>query len=386
METSARTKFAPTALMLGNFVTGMSVLGPAGMLIELSSSLGVSVRDVGLLITYGAIVLGVGSPITAWLTSRVERRLLLVTTLVVLALTNAISAFASDFTTLLVIRLVMLAVGVIFTPQAAGVGGMIAAPGKQASTIAYIFLGWSLATAVGLPLVTLAASTYGWRTAYLGIAALGAVSAVLLGWRLPRGLAGTPVNLATWAGLARNPLVLLLLLVTMLQIAGQFAVFTFIGPLLKILTDASPGQIGLVFALYGVGGFVGNVIATRIVDSWGAFRTSLLFTSCLLLGTCIWTLGEGVYAVMAFGIGIWGLGFASTNSMQQARLVAAAPTAPSAAVSLNTSALYLGQAIGSAIGGLLFGLNAYGAMGIAASALVAFALATVVATQFVRRA
>jgi predicted MFS family arabinose efflux permease len=284
-------------------------------------------------------------------------------------LTNAISAFASDFTTLLVIRLVMLAVGVIFTPQAAGVGGMIAAPGKQASTIAYIFLGWSLATAVGLPLVTLAASTYGWRTAYLGIAALGAVSAVLLGWRLPRGLAGTPVNLATWAGLARNPLVLLLLLVTMLQIAGQFAVFTFIGPLLKILTDASPGQIGLVFALYGVGGFVGNVIATRIVDSWGAFRTSLLFTS-----------------VMAFGIGIWGLGFASTNSMQQARLVAAAPTAPSAAVSLNTSALYLGQAIGSAIGGLLFGLNAYGAMGIAASALVAFALATVVATQFVRRA
>ena len=42
--------------MLGNFVTGCSVIGPAGMLGELSSGLDVSIRDAGLLITYGAAV------------------------------------------------------------------------------------------------------------------------------------------------------------------------------------------------------------------------------------------------------------------------------------------------------------------------------------------
>ncbi len=51
------SRFAPTALMLGNLVTGCAVLAPAGMLPELSADLGVSIRDAGLLITFGAIVL-----------------------------------------------------------------------------------------------------------------------------------------------------------------------------------------------------------------------------------------------------------------------------------------------------------------------------------------
>jgi DHA1 family inner membrane transport protein len=105
-------RFAPRALMFGNIVTGCSVLAPAGMLIELSSDLGVTVRDAGLLITFGAVMLCVGSPLTAWLTSRIDRRMLLTTTLAVLAVTNAASAFAPDYTSLLVIRLIMLAVGV----------------------------------------------------------------------------------------------------------------------------------------------------------------------------------------------------------------------------------------------------------------------------------
>ena len=89
------------------------------MLIELSSDLGVTVHAAGLLITFGAVMLCIGSPLTAWLTSRIERRTLLTTTLAVLALTNAASAFAPDYKTLLIIRLVMLGVGALYTPQAA---------------------------------------------------------------------------------------------------------------------------------------------------------------------------------------------------------------------------------------------------------------------------
>jgi predicted MFS family arabinose efflux permease len=80
--------------MLGNVVTGCSVLAPAGMLGELSSGLDVSIRTAGLLITFGAIVLCVGSPVTAWLTSRIERRTLLTVTIAVLALGNFASAVA----------------------------------------------------------------------------------------------------------------------------------------------------------------------------------------------------------------------------------------------------------------------------------------------------
>jgi DHA1 family inner membrane transport protein len=372
-------RFAPTALMLGNIVTGCSVLAPAGMLGELSSGLGVTVRDAGLLITFGAIMLCVGSPLTAWLTSRIERRLLLTATLLVLALANAASAFAPDYASLLVIRLVMLGVGALYTPQAAGTAALIVPAEKRGSTIAYIFLGWSLAAAVGLPLITFVASRYGWRAVYGGIGLTGCVGFLLLAWRLPRGLVGSPVDLKTWADVGRNRMIILLLSITTLQMSGQFVVFTFMGPLLMKLTHAGPDAVGLVFALYGIFGFIGIAFATRIVDLWGAYKTSLLFTTLLLAGVTGWALSAGIYPLMACSVAIWGLGFASTNSMQQVRLVIAAPTLASASVSLNTSVLYVGQAVGSAIGGLLYARDLwYGAgyvsMGFVALALVAVTL------------
>jgi DHA1 family inner membrane transport protein len=367
--------------MLGNFVTGTSVLAPAGMLSELSSGLDVTIRDAGLLITFGAIVLCIGSPLTAWLTSRIERRMLLTATLAVLALTNAASAFAPDYATLLVIRLIMLAVGALYTPQAAGSAALIVPLEKRGGTIAYIFLGWSLAAAIGLPLVTFIASRYGWRAAYGGVGVAACFSFLLLAWRLPGGLIGAPVDLKTWTDVGRNRLIVLLLLITALQVSGQFAVFTYMGPLLTRLTQAGPDAVSLVFATYGVFGFLGNVIATRLVDSWGSYRTSLLFMAALLTGASIWTLSAGHFAIMAVAAAVWGLGFASTNSMQQVRLVGAAPALGAASVSLNTSVLYIGQAVGSAAGGMLFARDwLYGA-GYVAVAFIALALFVVTLTK-----
>ena len=374
-------RFAPTTLMLGNIVTGCSVLAPAGMLSELSEDLGVSIRTAGLLITFGAVVLCVGSPVTAWLTSRIERRTLLTAVLAVLALTNVASAFAPDYASLLVIRLVMLAVGVIYTPQAAGTGALIVPVEKRGSTIAYIFLGWSLAAAVGLPLITFIASRYGWRVAYGGIGGLGVLSFVLLLWRLPGALKGTPVELKTWAELSRNRTIVLLLSITAAQTSGQFTILTFMAPLLKKLTDASPDAIAFVFALYGIAGFVGILVATRIVDTWGAYRTSLLFNTLVATGIAGWAVGAGAYAAMALAVAVWGLGFAATNSMQQVRLVAAAPPLASASVALNTSVLYIGQAIGSFVGGLFYEREFLRGIGFVAVAFVAVAMLLVLASR-----
>ena len=378
---STGRRFAPTALMLGNLITGCSVLAPAGMLIELSSDLGITVRTAGLLVTFGAAMMCVGSPLTAWLTSGIERRTLLTATLAVLALTNAASALAPDYTTLLVIRILMLAVGALYTPQAAGTAALIVSAEKRGSTMAYVFLGWSLAAAIGLPLMTLIASRYGWRAVYGGIGAVGAVSFLLLAWRLPKGLLGARVDIKTWADVGRNRMILVLLLITTLQMSGQFVVFTFMGPLLTKLTDAGPGGVGLVFGLYGVSGLVGITIATRIVDSWGAYKTSLLFTVLMLIGITVWALCAGIYPLMACAVVIWGLGFASTNSMQQVRLVSAAPALASASVSLNTSVLYIGQAVGSAIGGVLYARDLLYGAGYVAMAFVALALTTLITTR-----
>src|ERR1043166_5129939 len=125
-----------------------------------------------------------------------ERRLaptaLLSATLALFAVTNAASALVSSYAMLLALRLVMLAIGALYTPQAAGTASLIVPVEKRGSTIAYIFLGWSLAAAVGLPLITFIASRYGFRAAYGAIGVVACLSCLLLAWRLPGGLLGEP--------------------------------------------------------------------------------------------------------------------------------------------------------------------------------------------------
>jgi DHA1 family inner membrane transport protein len=136
-----------------------------------------------------------------------------------------------------------------------------------------------------------------------------------------------------------------------------------------------------VFGIYGACGFLGVAVASRIVDNWGPYRTSLLFTCLLLAGITGWALSAGTLVSMAIAVATWGLGFASTNSMQQVRLVAAAPQLASATVALNTSILYIGQAVGSAIGGLLFARELLHPLGFVAVGFVVVALVLVILTR-----
>ena len=360
-------------LMLGNIVIGLSVLGPAGMLNELADGLHVGIRDAGLLVTWGAVVLCIGSPLMAWLTTRMDRRLLLVGTLLVVAVAQGASALAPGYGAVLVLRLLMLAIAAIYTPQAAATVALIVPEARRPSAIAFVFLGWSLAVAGGLPLIAFLASHFGWRAGFIMLGAASGVIAALVFITLPAGLTGKPLSLTSFTTIARNKRLMTILAVTMLQIAGQVTIFVYLAPLLRRLIGADNLTVETFFALFGVAALVGNIVATAIVTALGTEVTLALFLASITLGLAIWTAGASMFMTAAAGVVIWGLGFAASNSMQQARLAETAPDLASASIALNTSLVYVGQAIGSAIGGVLFAREAFTAMGYVA---IAFLLAS----------
>jgi DHA1 family inner membrane transport protein len=374
--------FSIITLVLGNFVVGLSLLLPTGMLTELSVGLGVPIGTVGLLISLGAGVVCVSPPLVAWITSRIERRTLLSAILLWLAVGHIASAFAPDYSSLLLIRLAMLTFAGAFTPLAAGTAALLVAEDRRASAITSALLGWALAIAVGLPLISIAAPQIGWRATYIFVGMLAALGflAVLIG--LPKGLRGKPVIFSTWMLVARNRQLLLLLLITCLLAAGQLVVIAFVGPLLTDLTGATARGIAVVFLSFGVATLIGNILASRLVHAWGSFRTSAICMICIVVGVALWAIGSGTFALMAAGAAIWGLGFAAATAMQQVRLIEAAPALATASVAINNTALYLGQAIGSGIGSILFAQGKVAAMEFVALALVAASLGVLCLTRF----
>ena len=86
--------FSLVALALGNFVIGLGMLAPAGMMADLSAGLGVTVGAVGMLISFGAAVVCLSPPLVAWITSRVDRRKLLSGIMLWIAVGHFASALA----------------------------------------------------------------------------------------------------------------------------------------------------------------------------------------------------------------------------------------------------------------------------------------------------
>jgi len=151
------------ALLLGNLVIGTGILLPAGMLSYIAADFAVTVPIAGWLIAVSGLVVGLGSPVFATLAGGFDRRSLLIGSMLLYAAGHLASAFAPNFLTLLVIRGVMTVAAGVFTPQAAAAVGLLVPGERRASGIAFIFLGWSLASVAGIPLGAL--SPAGWERA-----------------------------------------------------------------------------------------------------------------------------------------------------------------------------------------------------------------------------
>jgi predicted MFS family arabinose efflux permease len=317
----------------------------------------------------------------SWITSSLDRRLALAGAMLVIAVAHIASAFVTTFWPLLAIRMVMLLGAALFTPQAASLAGIVAAPDKRAGAVAFVFIGWSLALALGVPLATAIASRYGWQASYIAIGAMSLLSFALLVVAVPGRFITAPVDLKTWSELFRSPLVLTLLAITAIFACGQFMVLTFIAPLLVLLGNTNADGISLAIALYGIAGIVGSVVAARIVGSIGPFTTSLIFAGAVAIGMAAWSAGAGAFLTMLVGVLIWGFGFSAINSLQQARLVLAAPEHSAGAVALNSSVLYIGQAVGSTVGGILFERGQYLPIGYVATAIMVAGLGVLLTTR-----
>lgn len=360
-------------MMTGNIIIGAGVLGPAAMINAMSVDLGVSVTAIGALIGWGAVILCAGAPLLGYASNRMGRRTLLAFSLLVYALGHALSAFASDYTSLLVIRLIMISAAAVYTPQAAGAVALLIHDSGRAGAVAYVFMGWSVAAAIVVPLMSLAADAWGWRAVYGALALAAGVSAAGIAWLTPARLHTARMSLRMWGDVLMRPAILLLLATTAIQMAGQFTLYPYLAAELKTTTGADRAGVALALGLYGGAGLAGSLLSARIVGRVGAPRMQLTSLVFIAAGLALWSLHATDYVTAALACTLWGLGFGAVVAMQQARLIAVSPSHASASVALNTSVLYLGQALGVAAGSGLVEAGAGAWLGPAGLAFIALA-------------
>lgn len=345
------------ALLAGNFVIGTGVMVVPGTLNEISTSLSVSVATAGQLITAAAVVMCLGAPLLAAAVAGWDRRRLLALTMVWYAAGHMLAALMPSFGALLPVRMLTVIAPAIFTPQAAACAGLLVPPEQRGRAVTFVFLGWSIASVLGLPIGALIGGHLGWRVAFMVIAALSVASATSIWFTLPNAIRPAALSAAAWSRVLRSPVLMGIVSVTALQGAGQFVLSSYFGPILKQDFGADSTLLSLMWALFGAFGLIGNMVVSRYIDRVGAGRMVLATTALITLSLLLWPLASTL-AWLAVVMVPWGLGCFATNSAQQARLVGLAPTLAPGSVALNSSGIYTGQAVGAALGGWLLANDA----------------------------
>lgn len=360
-------------LLFGNFVIGTGVMVVPGTLNELSDSLQVSVASAGQLISSGAFMMAVAAPLFAALAAGWDRRRLLALSLLWFGLLHAACALTDTLAALLPLRVLSLVAPAIFTPQAAASVGLLVPLEQRGRAITFIFLGWSVASVVGMPIASFIGGTLGWRSAFLMVAVMSIVGAAWVWRTLPTGIRPPALSRAAWIQTLRSPALMLCVGVTVLSAAGQFVLFSYFAPYWHHQLNATPGDLSLLFLAFGVAGLLGNVLMMRYIGRLGTDRAVMLGLVGIAISLLAWPLGVTLWTTVLVCIP-WALGCFSSNSAQQARLVGLAPDLASASVALNTSALYIGQAMGAAIGGLVIATGDFSLLSWVALVAVAAAI------------
>jgi DHA1 family inner membrane transport protein len=338
------------ALAIGAFGIGVTEFAPMGMLPGIASDLGVSIPAAGLLVSAYALGVLLGAPLMTLTTGRIPRRYLLIGLMAIFTLGNLMSALATDYTSLLIARVVTsLNHGAFF-----GVGSIVAAsvvaPDKRAGAVAAMFMGLTLATIGGVPLAAWFGEVLGWRTAFAGITGLGVLAMLALWFALPNvPLPKSDGVLAEIRVLGRGP-VLAALALTVVGSSAMFTVFTYIAPILSSETHASTAFITAMLVLYGVGLTLGNMWGGKAADR-SVDRTLIVSLSALILVLLAFTVLMRWPLPAAVAILIWGIASFAIVPPLQMRVMEAAKDAPNLASAVNIGAFNLGNAIGAALGG-----------------------------------
>ncbi|MGB3070891.1 MAG: MFS transporter [Ottowia sp.] len=372
-----KSSAALLALAIGAFAIGTTEFTPMGLLPVIADGVQVSIPTAGMLVSAYAVGVMAGAPVMTLLFSRFGKRTALMSLMLIFTIGNLLSAFAPSYATLLLSRLVTsLNHGAFF-----GIGAVVAASvvpkEKQASAIAAMFMGLTIANIGGVPAATWIGQQLGWRLAFGGTAVLGLVTIAALWVALPKGEPGARPDVRRELKVLTRPEVLLAMGTTVLGAGAMFALYTYVAPVLAEITHASPGFVAFALVLIGIGFTLGNTLGGRLAD-WSLDGATKLILAVLAIVMALLPFMMTTHVGAAIGLVVWGAAAFGIVPPVQMRVMQAAAQAPGLASSVNVGAFNLGNAVGAALGGAVIGQGlGYAAVPLAGAALAAGGLALV---------
>jgi DHA1 family inner membrane transport protein len=342
------------SLFAAAFAIGTSEFVIAGILPAVATDLKISIPTAGLLVSLYALGVAVGGPVIATFTGRYSRKLLLLVFVAVFTLGYVFCALAPNYTALLIARVLIALIHGAYFGTAMVLSGTLVDENRRGFAVALVLAGLTVSNIVGVPLGTAIGTAFGWRMTFWAVAGLGVISFGLIALLIPmdgshEGRKGS--ILAEIAVLAREP-VYASLLVIILQTVGQFALFTYISPLLTDVSGVPLDVVPWLLLLFGVGSTIGVLVGGRLAD-WKLMGSLVSILAIQVVTYLLIVAFIGSPWITAVLVLVWGALAFAFGAPVQTRILSNTQDAPLLAASLIPSAFNIAIAAGAWLGGAL---------------------------------
>ncbi|QRY35774.1 MFS transporter [Bacillus sp. PDNC022] len=340
-------------LALAAFLIGTIEYIITGIIQMVADDLQVTTSAAGLLVTSLALSAAIGAPIVIALTINIDRRKILSWMLIIFTLSNIITSFSHSFEMVLMTRVLQGISGGTAIVVAMAVATRLVEREKRGTAIGIILMGLSSSLVLGVPIGTFLSSMIGWKALFAAIGVITLIPLIVVYRRIPSMKEQEPVTLGMQLSILKDKRILLAVAVTLFYVGGYSTLFTYLTPFLQESANLSITEISGILLLAGICSFLGSSLGGVAADKKGP--TFTIFSGIILQIIMLMLLAfvTGNLVVMVAVIMIWMIATWSTSPAQQLYLVTLVPKSPDIALSVNTSFIQFGFALGSGLGGLV---------------------------------
>ena len=342
-------------LAISTITVGLVELIVGGILPIIADDLNVSIGTAGQLITVYALVFAIAGPVLLSLTAKVERKKLYLLTMSIFFIGNIMTYFSPTFTFVMIARVITSMSAALLIVLSLTITARIVEASHRAKALGYIIMGISSSLVLGVPLGILITNAFGWRSVFLGISVLSICSFIFVSIFLGKVPMGDVQPLSAQIKALANKKIVFAHLATMFMLAGHYTVYAYFTPFLETNLNLNQYWISICYFLFGIAAVGGGALGGNLANWIGSKKSILIIIGAFAIILFVLPYSTFSFPFFIVIMMIWGTLSWALAPPQQDYIIQTDPASSDIHQSLNNSALQVGIAMGSGIGGLVLG-------------------------------
>jgi predicted MFS family arabinose efflux permease len=337
-------------LALGVFGIITTEMGIIGVLPQITQKFNISTSQTGWLVSIFALVVAISGPFLTLLASGINRKVILLTAVLIFAVSNVVYAYTTMFEVMLIFRIIPAIFHPVFFSVALVTAAQLVPPEKSTKAVTKVFAGITVGFAFGVPLTSYLADKISLEVAFLFGAVISVIAFLgILAW-LPSMPVKEKMSYGKQLGILRKPLLWLNIVTVIFIFAAMFSVYSYFAEYLGQVTHMNGSWISIMLMVFGIVMIFGNFLFGGLLHK--SIPKTVIMFPLLYAVTYLFVYYLGSYFIpMIIIIIIWGAVHSGGLIVSQAWLTTEAKEAPEFGNSLFISFSNLGITIGTAIGG-----------------------------------